>query len=122
MSDEQVEPNESKLKFELAFPYDIRISPTVNGGAIIRVGCAELSYDNTNKMLKALREYFADPEAAEAAYCKCNALRAGPQAVPTPTLRRYPNGPDPAGATTGMGDTQEEISNDRPAGEGMDGG
>lgn len=74
----------SDLKFELAFPYRIIIEPTVNGGVIVSVGCAQLSYENTNKMLKALKQYFADPEAVEKAYCKCNALRAGggPVAVP----------------------------------------
>ena len=56
------------MKFELAFPYEIHIIPTVNGGVIARVGCAELSFASTNKLLTAMREYFGDPEGAEKAY------------------------------------------------------
>jgi len=99
MSDENTNEteNKSKLQFALAFPYNIQIEPTVNGGVLVRVGCAQLTYENTNKMLKALKQYFADPEAAEKAYNACNALKAGPEA-PRPTTRPgaiYTNAPAP---------------------------
>jgi hypothetical protein len=56
------------LEFKLAFPYEVHIIPTVNGGVIARCGCAELSFSSTNKLLQAMREYFADPEGSEKAY------------------------------------------------------
>ena len=65
----------NELKFELPFPYDIQIQPTVNGGCIVRVGCATLSYSNTNKMITDLRKYLADPEAHEKAYNECQRNR-----------------------------------------------
>ena len=107
---------DSKLKFELAFPYNIQIEPTVNGGVIVRVGCAQLTYENTNKMLRALKDYFADPEAAERAYNACNALRAGPNEVatapPTPTLRGSGNirAPDPEYTEESLGAASQDAN------------
>jgi hypothetical protein len=69
------------MQFELAFPYDIQITPTVNGGVIVRVGCAELSYTSTNKLLTALREYFKDPEQAEKDYHAARKASHGPMAT-----------------------------------------
>lgn len=69
------------MQFELAFPYDIQITPTVNGGVIVRVGCAELSFTSTNKLLTALREYFKDPEQAEKDYHAARKASHGPMAT-----------------------------------------
>lgn len=56
------------IEFKMAFPHEIHIIPTINGGVIARCGCAELTFTSTNKLLTAMREYFADPEAVEKAY------------------------------------------------------
>jgi len=112
----------SNLKFELAFPYNIQIEPTVNGGVIVRVGCAQLTYENTNKMLKALKEYFSDPEAAEKAYNACNALRAGggevATAPPQPTLRGSGNirVPDPEYTEESLGAAGRDPEPDQDSG------
>jgi len=56
------------IEFKMAFPHEIHIIPTINGGVIARCGCAELTFTSTNKLLTAMREYFADPAAVEKAY------------------------------------------------------
>lgn len=76
-----------EIKLELAFPYDINIIPTVNGGCIVNVGCARLSYQTPARMITDLKKYLADPEGYEKAFNECNKLRAadGPE---RPSLTR----------------------------------
>lgn len=64
--------SKSVLKLELAFPYEINIIPTVNGGCIVNVGCARLSYSTPARMLTDLKKYLADPEEYEKAFNECN--------------------------------------------------
>jgi len=82
------------IEFKLAFPYEIHVIPTVNGGVIARVGCAELTFQSTNKLLTAMREYFADPEEVEKAY---NAAR------------KASHGPMPCNGNLGSGRTVESL-------------
>jgi hypothetical protein len=58
------------MLFKKPFPHEIKIIPTVNGGVIVLIGCATLSYSNPAKMLSAMREYIKDPEGIEKNYCK----------------------------------------------------
>lgn len=70
-------PSRTELKLELAFPYEIHITPTVNGGCIVNVGCAQLSYQTPARMLTDLKKYLAEPEKYEKAYNECNKTRGG---------------------------------------------
>jgi hypothetical protein len=90
------------LEFKLAFPYEIHVIPTVNGGVIARCGCAELSFSSTNKLLTAMREYFADPEASEKAYYEARKV-----SQPVTTLAdRLPDPPEET-ASEDAGGNQE---------------
>jgi len=64
--------SKKEIKLELAFPYDIKIIPTVNGGCIVNVGCARLSYSTPARMLIDLKKYLADPQGYEKAFYECN--------------------------------------------------
>ena len=80
----------------------------------MRVGCAQLTYENTNKMLKALKQYFADPEAAEKAYYACNALRGGPRNLVETAAQASPRTLG-AGIGAGIGPVStRHISEERP--------
>lgn len=65
----------TEIKLELAFPYKITINPTVNGGCIVNVGCARLSYSTPARMLTDLKKYLADPQGYEQAFYECNKIR-----------------------------------------------
>jgi hypothetical protein len=72
------------IKLELAFPYDIQITPTVNGGCIVNVGCVQLSYSTPARMLIDLKKYLADPQGYEKAYNECNKTRGSGNALARP--------------------------------------
>jgi len=92
-------PSEKKeVKLELAFPYDINIVPTVNGGCIVNVGCARLSYSTPASMLTDLKKYLADPQGHEKAYNECSKNRGAEVASETPRP-----------SVIGSGRTHEEI-------------
>lgn len=76
--------SKAEIKLELAFPFDIQITPTVNGGCIVNVGCAQLSYSTPARMLIDLKKYLADPKGYEKAYMECNKTRGGEVASDTP--------------------------------------
>jgi hypothetical protein len=78
-------PSKTEIKVELAFPYDIRIIPTVNGGCIVNLGCAQLSYSTPARMIIDLKKYLAEPEKYEKAYYECNKIRpSGSNALAVP--------------------------------------
>lgn len=56
------------IKFKTASKYDIHIKHTVNGGMIVRIGCATLAFDNYKPMMKAMEEYYENPEGVEKVY------------------------------------------------------
>jgi hypothetical protein len=96
------------MQFELAFPYDIQITPTVNGGVIVRCGCAELSFTSTNKLLTALREYFKDPEQAEKDYHAARKASHGPMASGGNLVGSGTAPPDDSGADHSLAEVATE--------------
>lgn len=104
------------MKFMQAFPYEIHIIPTANGGAIVQIGCAQLAYSSLNKMLTDLRWMFKDPEAAEKAYNE----RPGRSTTPPEAPMREPDRGqvvESVGPTTGAGGlTRPPDSESSPAG------
>lgn len=54
--------------FGSPIPYDIRITGSSNKGFIVAVGCATLTFTDTEEMIHAIREYIQDPEGVEKAY------------------------------------------------------
>jgi len=104
------------IEFKLAFPYEIHVIPTVNGGVIARCGCAELTFSSTNKLLTAMREYFADPEEVEKAYNAAVKASHGPMASGgnlvagsgRPVEHLGPDGPEVASEDTGPDEERTE--------------
>jgi len=103
------------IEFKLAFPYEIHVIPTVNGGVIARVGCAELTFQSTNKLLTAMREYFADPEEVEKAYHAARKASHGPMAcngnlgAGSVVEQLDPPGPEVASEETAIADGSERT-------------
>ena len=60
--------------------HEIRITPTINRGFIVRVGCATACFSNTADLLADLQSYLVDPKGWEADYYKLYV-----ESVPTPT-------------------------------------
>jgi hypothetical protein len=56
------------IQFKRASKYDITINHTANGGTIVRIGCAEVSFTNWKDMLIAMKEYYENPEKMETQY------------------------------------------------------
>jgi len=67
------------MEFKRASNHDINISHTVNGGMIVKVGCAVLTFSSPEDMMVAMGQFYADPEAMEKEY---NSVM-GPQEVET---------------------------------------
>ena len=59
---------ENKMEFKRISKYDIIIRHTVNGGCIANIGCCEVSFSNTEDLLDALEDYYANPDEIEKKY------------------------------------------------------
>ena len=67
------------FEFKKASKYDIHIKHTANGGMIVQVGCAEVSFSNWGDMLDAMRDYYSNPERMEKEYNKSSATCDQPE-------------------------------------------
>jgi hypothetical protein len=76
------------VNFKKISNHSIRIRHTINGGMIVKVGCAELIFNNYIVMLEAMREFYDDPQKMESAYNKAMSEVNGgePLNVPTATI------------------------------------
>ena len=70
------------VEFKKRIPYDLSISATLTGGLMVRVGCAEMFYMDTNSLLADLREYLDDPDKVILAYNE--AVAAYPRNIEVP--------------------------------------
>ena len=93
----------SEIEFKKISRYDVNIRHTANGGCIVQIGCCEASFTTPDEMLKALADFYKDPEGMEKKYNASNgpcdtdggssagatlreAVRAGrPTSAPRPT-------------------------------------
>ena len=67
------------INFKRVSRYDINIRHTANAGCVVTVGCFEAAFSTPTEMLKALVEFYKDPEKMEKEYGKIS----GPQNVET---------------------------------------
>lgn len=65
------------MEFKKASSYDINITHTINGGIIVKVGCATLCFSNAKDMMVAMEQFYADPQGIEKEYNNVS----GPQEV-----------------------------------------
>lgn len=56
------------MEFKKISDYDIHIRHTINGGVIVKVGCAELSFSSPEDMMDIMKQYYADPKGMEKEY------------------------------------------------------
>ena len=54
-----------KTEFGKACRWNIHIMPTENQGFVVEVGCRRFAFENKNSLLRALRQYFDNPEEVE---------------------------------------------------------
>jgi hypothetical protein len=69
------------MNFEKISKYDIKIRHTVNGGVIVKVGCAELSFSNPEDMMDVMKQYYENPQEMEKLFNKSNASHPVEEAV-----------------------------------------
>ena len=60
------------MEFKRVSRYDINITHTVNGGMIVKVGCAVLTFSNPEEMMDVMRQYYENPDEMEKLYNKAN--------------------------------------------------
>ena len=60
------------MKLGKAIKHEITIKASNNMGFIVNVGCGTFVYQDVEKMLKDMKDFFKDPEKAEKAYEKEN--------------------------------------------------
>lgn len=85
------------IEFKSISNYNINIRHTCNGGCIVNIGCCEACFSNPADMLKALEEYYFNPEDIEKRYnsfTKNNPVRVDEQSNVPPDIRRT-SSPDP---------------------------
>lgn len=84
------------MKMKQLFPWHIEITASVNGGIIVRVGCAQLTYGGSRQEIKRFladaRSFLEDPKKAEKEYNQMSLkseigppqLNTGPIDLPDP--------------------------------------
>ena len=60
------------MEFKRVSKYDINITHTVNGGMIVKVGCAVLTFSNPEDMMDVMKQYYENPDEMEKLYNKAN--------------------------------------------------
>ena len=83
------------IKFQKASKHDIHIQHTINGGMIVKIGCAKLSFSDYETMMDAMAEYYRDPDEVVKVYNSttgydiedCSETRAQ-EKTPNPHYRR----------------------------------
>ena len=70
------------MEFKRISTHKIHIRHTANGGIIAKVGCGEFSFSNPDDFLKALTEYYENPDQFEKQYNEV-AMHDAPQEVAT---------------------------------------
>lgn len=88
----------SEIEFKKISRYDVNIRHTANGGCIVQIGCCEASFTTPGEMIRALEEFYKDPDAMEKKYNHA-VKKLGPQyeevnASARPILEARP-GPTP---------------------------
>lgn len=71
------------MEFNKISNYDINLRHTINGGIIVKVGCAELSFTSPEDMMDVMKQYYEDPKGMEKLYNHSGANEDVPQAVET---------------------------------------
>ncbi len=61
------------MKFGKVTMHEIRITPTINKGFIVSVGCATLAFENQKTMMDALEDFLSNPEGMEKRYNEAGA-------------------------------------------------
>ena len=56
------------MEFGKVTTHEIRITPTINKGFIVSVGCATLAFENQKTMMNALEDFLSNPEGMEKRY------------------------------------------------------
>ncbi len=56
------------MEFRELIPYEIRITPSKNGGFIVNVGCCTCVYTSVMEMLEELTKYLESPQQVEKEY------------------------------------------------------
>ena len=56
------------MEFGKVTPHEIKITPTINKGFIVSVGCATLAFENQETMRNALEDYLSNSEGMEKRY------------------------------------------------------
>lgn len=69
------------MKFEKISKYDINIRHTSNGGVIVRIGCAELSFSSPEDMMDVMKQYYENPQEMEKRYIDSDASHPVEEAV-----------------------------------------
>jgi len=79
------------LEFGKVTTHEIRITPTINKGFIVSVGCATLAFENQKTMMNALEDFLSNPEGMEKRYNE-----AGCQDTEAPSAQENRTAPDGA--------------------------
>ena len=56
------------MEFGKVTTHEIKITPTINKGFIVSVGCATLAFENQKTMIDALEDFLSNPEGMEKRY------------------------------------------------------
>lgn len=91
------------MEFKRISNYNINIRHTINGGVIVKVGCAELSFSSPADMMDVMEQYYEDPEGMERLYNDSGANEDVPQEVES-------SGPEERRSSTSTGPLTEAGS------------
>jgi hypothetical protein len=58
----------SNMELKRISKHDINIRHTVNGGMVVNVGCAVLSFSSPEDMIDAMKQYYDNPDEMERKY------------------------------------------------------
>ena len=91
------------MEFKRVSKYDINITHTVNGGMIVKVGCAVLTFSNPEDMMDVMKQYYENPDEMEKLYNKANCDVTYAEEACEDSSRDLQNIPAPQGPIAGAG-------------------
>ncbi len=86
------------MEFGKVTTHEIKITPTINKGFIVSVGCATLAFENQKTMIDALEDFLSNPEGMEKRYNE-----AGCQDAEVPSAQAECTPSPPLGAQLSRG-------------------
>lgn len=88
-------------EFGQKFTHRIEIKPSQNKGYIVECGCGTFTFQNTNTMLRAIKDFLKDPKGVEQQYNEATGNTVSEVPERERAIRAVPAAPSERGQASG---------------------